>query len=365
DEAREIAARLGCRVAVKAQILAGGRGKAGGIKMASTPAKAAEAASQILGKRLVTHQTSPEGVLVKRVLVEEATTPKKELYVGIVVDRNSGLPVIMASASGGMEIEEVAAKNPEAILKVQVDPLTGYQAFHGRKLAYFLGVDSGLIRATGDLIGNLYAAFKAKDCSLAEINPLITTDDDRILALDAKLNFDDNAMFRHPELTKLRDTDEEEPLEVEASKYGVSYIKLDGSVGCVVNGAGLAMATMDILKLAGGEPANFLDVGGGSTAQRVTGAFKVLLADPNVKSILINIFGGITRCDAVAKGIVEAAAEIDITVPVVVRLAGSGAVEGRKILADSGLSVIVANDLSDAASKAVAASFSGRMGKGA
>ncbi|MFN3475990.1 MAG: ADP-forming succinate--CoA ligase subunit beta [Candidatus Methylomirabilales bacterium] len=354
-EAREIAERLGGRVVVKAQIHAGGRGKAGGIKLAKSPEEAEEAAAAILGRRLVTFQTGPEGTLVKKVLIEEGLTVTKELYLGIVIDRRAGFPVIMASGAGGMEIEEVAARFPEKILKVGVDPASGFQPFHGRKLAYGLQLPAPFTKPAADLIGNLYRIFETKDCSLAEINPLAMTSDGRLLALDAKLTFDDNALFRHPEIKALRDLDEESPLEVEASKYGLSYIKLEGTVGCMVNGAGLAMATMDIIKLAGGEPANFLDVGGGASAEQVENAFRILLSDPNVKAVLINIFGGILRCDRLAEGIIQAARKLEVKVPTVIRMEGTNVEQGREMLKASGLNFITALDMADAAHKVVQA----------
>ncbi|MBI3977852.1 MAG: ADP-forming succinate--CoA ligase subunit beta [Chloroflexi bacterium] len=353
-EAGRIAAELGGRVVVKVQIHAGGRGKAGGIRLVDSPEMAEQAAAELIGRRLVTHQTGPDGVVVRRVLVEQPAAIRRELYLAILVDRTCGRPVVMASASGGMEIEEVAAHHPEAILRVHVDPVAGFRPFQARRLAFGLELD-GQIRAFTDLASGLYRLFVEKDCSLAEINPLVLTDDDRLLALDCKLTFDDSALFRHPEVAALRDLAEEDPLEVEASKFGISYVKLAGQIGCMVNGAGLAMATMDIIKLAGGEPANFLDVGGGASADQVTNAFRILLSDPNVKAVLVNIFGGITRCDVVARGILEAAQRVSLTLPVVVRLAGTNVEEGQHILAESGLHFIIASDLRDAAEKAVAA----------
>lgn len=359
-EAREIAERLRGTVVVKAQIHAGGRGKAGGIKLATSPEEAEEAAAAILGRRLVTFQTGPEGTLVKKVLIEEGLTVTKELYLGIVLDRRAGFPVIMASEAGGMEIEEVAAQFPEKILKASVDPASGLQPFHSRKLAYRLKLPADLVKPAADLIGNLYRVFETKDCSLAEINPLAVTSDGRLLALDAKLTFDDNALFRHPEIKGLRDLDEESPLEVEASKYGLSYIKLEGTVGCMVNGAGLAMATMDIIKLAGGEPANFLDVGGGASAEQVENAFRILLSDPNVKAVLINIFGGILRCDRLAEGIIQAARKLEVKVPTVIRMEGTNVEQGLTMLKASGLNFITALDMADAARKVVQAAKMGR-----
>lgn len=353
-EARDIAAKLGGKVVIKAQVHAGGRGKAGGIKVAESPQQAEAAASALLGKRLVTHQTSPQGVPVNAVLVEEAMAVSRELYLGIVIDPGSRMPAIMASEAGGMDIEEVAAKTPEKIIKVFVDPVTGFQPFQGRKLAYGMNLDAAQIRPAGTLIANLFRAFMGKDCSLAEINPLVVTADGRLLALDAKLNFDDNALFRHPEVAALQDISQEEPLEVAASKGGSTYIKLDGDVGCMVNGAGLAMATMDVVKTMGAEPANFLDVGGGASVEQVTNAFKILLSDPNVKKVLVNIFGGILRCDIVANGVIAASRESPIKVPVVVRMRGTNVEEGLRLLAESGLPVQLASDLKDAAKKIAA-----------
>jgi len=354
-EAREIASRLGGRVVIKAQVYAGGRGKAGGIKTATSPEEAEKLAGQMIGTRLVTHQTSPEGVPVDKVLVEEAVDITRELYLGIVIDSAQRLPVIMASEAGGMDIEEVAAKTPEKILKAYVDPVIGFQPFLGRRLAFGMNLDSEQIRPATQLIGNLYRAFAEKDCSLAEINPLVITADGRLLALDAKLNLDDNALFRHRDYAELRDPGQENELELEASKNNISYVKLDGDVGCMVNGAGLAMATMDIIKLMGAEPANFLDVGGGASEEMVTKAFTILLSDPKVKAALVNIFGGILRCDIVARGIIEASKQMEIKVPIVVRMRGTNVDEGMKLLAESGLPIILAKDLKDAAEKVVAA----------
>jgi len=354
-EARAIAENLGCPVVVKAQIHAGGRGKGGGIKLASNPPEAEDVASKIIGMQLVTPQTGPEGTKVNRVLVEEAMRIRKELYLGIVIDRSSAFPVIMASEAGGMEIEEVAAQFPEKIIKVAVDPSVGLQPYQGRKLAYNLGLDPPLIKVTAEAVAKLYQAFEAKDCSLAEINPLVVTEDGRLLALDAKMNFDDSALFRHPEIRELRDLDEEAPLEVEASKYDINYIKLDGNVGCMVNGAGLAMATMDIIKLAGGEPANFLDVGGGASAGQVENAFRILLSDKHVRAVLINIFGGILRCDRLAAGVIQAVKKLQVQVPVVIRMEGTNVELGKRMLKDSGLNFITAEDMRDAAEKVVRA----------
>ncbi len=354
-EAKEIAPSLGERVVIKAQVYAGGRGKAGGIRTASSPDEAERQASQIIGKRLVTHQTSLEGVPVDKVLVEEAATIKRELYLGIIIDSARGIPVIMASEAGGMDIEEVAAKTPEKIIKAYVDPMTGFHPFLVRRLAYGLNLEPEQIMPAPQLIGNLYRVFQEKDCSLVEINPLVVTSDGRLLALDAKLNIDDNALFRHPGYAELRDPGQEDALELEASQYNIFYIKLVGDVGCMVNGAGLAMATMDIIKLMGAEPANFLDVGGGASEEKVTRAFTIMLSDPKVKAALVNIFGGILRCDIVARGMIEAAKQMDIRVPVVVRMRGTNVEEGMRLLTESGLPMILAKDLTDAAEKVMAA----------
>ena len=354
-EAKQIAKDLGDKVVIKAQAYAGGRGKAGGIKTASTPDEAEQLASQIIGMRLVTHQTSPEGVPVDKVLVEEAAPIERELYLSIIIDSAAGSPVIMASEAGGMDIEEVAAKTPEKIIKAYVDPVTGFQTFLGRRIAYSLNLEPDLIRPATQLVGNLFRAFKEKDCSLVEINPLIVTSDKRLLALDAKMNFDDNGLFRHKDFAELRDPAQEDALELEASEHNISYIKLDGDVGCMVNGAGLAMATMDIIKQMGAEPANFLDVGGGASEEMVAKAFSIMLSDPKVKAALVNIFGGILRCDIVAKGMIAASKQLDIKVPMVVRMRGTNVQEGMQLLADSGLPVILAKDLKEAAEKVVAA----------
>ncbi|RJP16653.1 MAG: ADP-forming succinate--CoA ligase subunit beta [Candidatus Abyssobacteria bacterium SURF_5] len=354
-EARRIASELQCPVVVKAQIHAGGRGKGGGIKTAASPEDAEKAAASILGMRLITHQTGPEGRLVRRVLIEQAGNVARELYLGIVIDRISERPIIMASEAGGMDIEQVAAATPEKIIKVVVDPAVGLQAFQIRKLQYGLHLDKELSGKIGRMISNLYRAFIEMDLSLVEINPLAVTDAGDAFALDAKVNLDDNALYRHEDLKALRDIHEEEPLEVEASKSNLSYIKLDGSVGCMVNGAGLAMATMDIIKLHGQMPANFLDVGGAADPQRVANAFRILTSEKNVRAVLVNIFGGIVRCDRVANGIVEALREVEVNVPIVVRLEGTNAAEAREILAKSGLAFTVANTFEDAARKAVAA----------
>jgi succinyl-CoA synthetase beta subunit len=341
---------------IKAQIHAGGRGKGGGIKLADTPAQAEDAASQIIGMRLVTHQTGPEGRIVKRVLVEEQVQAQRELYLGIVIDSGSGRPVVMASEAGGVDIEQVAAASPEKIHKAFVDPFVGFQPYLGRRLAFATGLTGDLLRPAVQLMTGLYRAFTAKDASLAEINPLVVTIDNRLLALDAKMNFDDNALFRHPEIVELRDRDEEDPLELQAQELGIgSYVKLTGNIGCVVNGAGLAMATMDAIKQAGGDPANFLDIGTVNDVSRVVNAFKILTADPSVKAILINIFGGMARVDVIAQGVVDAHKEMKMDVPVVVRLAGTNVAEGERILEDAGLPLIRAIGLGEAAQKAVAA----------
>jgi len=339
-------------VVVKAQIHAGGRGKGGGVKIAKSVDEAGELAGRMLGMKLVTHQTGPEGRIVRRLLIEETLPIDKELYLGILVDRAEGKPVFMASAAGGMEIEQVAAENPDAILKEYIDPGLGLEAFQARKIAFTLGLKQ--INPAVQFLTSLYKAFLDTDSSLIEINPFITTTDGRLFALDAKMTFDDNALFRHPDLRELRDITEEDPLEVEASKYSLNYIKLDGSVGCMVNGAGLAMATMDIIKYAGGMPANFLDVGGGATAEQVAHAFEILLSDKNVKAVLINIFGGILRVDTLATGVVEAAKKTNIKLPVVLRLEGTNVDEGKKILMNSGFNFLVADTMKEAADKVVA-----------
>jgi succinyl-CoA synthetase beta subunit len=342
-------------VVVKAQIHAGGRGKGGGVKIAKTVAEATELAAKILGMNLVTHQTGPEGRIVRRLLIEETLPIEKELYLGIVIDRGEARPVFMASAAGGMEIEQVAAENPVAIRKEYIDPGMELEPFQARKLAFALGLKPEQINSAVKFMTGLYRAFAETDSSLMEINPFITCGDGRLFALDAKMNFDDNALFRYPALRELRDTSEEDPLEVEASKYKLNYIKLDGNVGCMVNGAGLAMATMDIIKYAGGMPANFLDVGGGANAEQVTHAFEILLSDQNVKAVLINIFGGILRVDTLATGVVEAARKTHIQLPIVLRLEGTNVEQGREILKQSGLNFIVAETMKDAAEKVVAA----------
>ena len=352
DEAVTVAQNLGGSVwVVKAQIHAGGRGKGGGVKVAKSLDEVRQFAAQILGMRLVTHQTGPEGKIVKRLLVEQGISIARELYSGITLDRARSENVVMASTEGGVEIEKVAAESPEKILKEYVNPTIGLRDFQARKLAFGLGLTGDAFKNAVKFLLALYRAYEETDASLAEINPLVITTDGQVLALDAKMNFDDNAIFRHPDILQMRDLDEEAPLEIEASKYNLNYIKLDGNVGCMVNGAGLAMATMDIIKLAGGEPANFLDVGGGANVTTVSNGFKIILSDPNVKAILINIFGGIVRCDRVANGVVEAAKTVHVNVPVVVRLEGTNAPEARKILANSGLNFSVATTLQDAAHK--------------
>ena len=354
-EAAEVATRLGGAMwAVKAQIHAGGRGKAGGVKLVRSPEEAASAASGMLGKRLVTHQTGPQGRDVKRVYVEAASDIARELYLALSVDRASGRTTLIAAAEGGVEIEELAARAPEKILQLAVDPATGIEPFHGRRLAFELGLGGAQVKAMVALVGGLYRAFGETDSSLIELNPLVVTGAGDLVALDAKMGFDDNALFRHPEIEALRDEDEEDPIEREGQKNSLSYVKLDGNIGCMVNGAGLAMATMDIIKLYGGSPANFLDVGGGATRERVTAAFKLILSEPNVEAILVNIFGGIARCDVIAEGVVAAAREVNLHVPLVVRLEGTNVELGRKILGQSGLPIITADDFADAAQKVVA-----------
>jgi succinyl-CoA synthetase beta subunit len=355
DAAREAAKELGGRVVVKAQIHAGGRGKGGGVKLAKDPEEAASLARAMIGMTLVTHQTGPEGREVRKVLIEEALNIDRELYVGITLDRRLGMPVIMASRQGGMEIEEVAERDPKAIHREPVDSVLGIQPFQARSIAYALGLEGTAYKKGIDFLEKLMAAYVETDAALLEINPLLVTREGDVLALDCKMNFDDNALFRHKDVQEMRDIHEEDPLEVEASKFGLNYIKLDGSVGCMVNGAGLAMGTMDIIKLAGGEPANFLDVGGGASAKQVTNAFKIILSDKNVKAILINIFGGIMRCDRIAEGVVEAVKEVGLPVPVVVRLEGTNVELGKEILAKSGLALVTADGMTDAAEKVVAA----------
>ena len=354
EEARVAAERLGGgTVVVKAQIHAGGRGKGGGVKLARSSAEAEKVAGDILGMTLVTHQTGPEGRVVRKVLIEEGLDVARELYLGLVIDRAIGRPVFMASTEGGVEIEVVAAQHPEKILKESIDPGVGFQAFQARKLAFGLGLEGVQVTEAVKFFAALYRAFEGTDASLTEINPFVVTRDGRLLALDAKMNFDDNALFRHREIRELRDLDEEDPLEVKASNSGLNYIRLDGNVGCMVNGAGLAMATMDIIQYAGGRPANFLDVGGGASEEQVRKGFEIILGDPNVRAVLINIFGGIMRCDIVANGVVGAAKSLGIKVPVVVRLEGTNVELGQKILRESELNFTVANGMKDAAEKVV------------
>jgi succinyl-CoA synthetase beta subunit len=354
-EAREAAGQLGGRVVVKAQIHAGGRGKGGGVKLAKDANEAAEIAQKMIGMTLVTHQTGPEGRVVGKVLIEEALNIDKELYLGITLDRRIGQPVVMASKQGGMEIEEVAERDPKAIHREPIDAVLGVQPFQARAIAYALGLEGDAYKKCLDFVQKLMRAYVETDAALLEINPLLVTKEGDVLALDCKLNFDDNAMFRHKDYGALRDLAEEDPLEVEASKFGLNYIKLDGEIGCMVNGAGLAMGTMDIIKLAGGEPANFLDVGGGASAEQVKNAFRIILSDKNVKAILINIFGGIMRGDRIAEGVVAASREVGLPVPVVVRLEGTNVELGKEILAKSGLPLITADGMWDAAQKVVAA----------
>ncbi|MGA8943500.1 MAG: ADP-forming succinate--CoA ligase subunit beta [Thermoactinomyces sp.] len=354
DEAVEAAKKLdGDLWVVKAQIHAGGRGKAGGVKLAKSLDEVRQYADELLGKKLVTHQTGPEGKEVKRLLIEEGLPIEKEYYVGVVIDRSSNRVVMMASEEGGTEIEEVAAKTPEKIFKEEIDPAVGMLPFQARRLAYNIRIPKDKVNKAVKFMLGLYRAFVENDCSLAEINPLITTKDGRVIALDAKLNFDSNALFRHPEILELRDLDEEDAKEIEASKYDLNYIALDGNIGCMVNGAGLAMATMDIIKHFDGEPANFLDVGGGATADKVREAFKIILSDKNVKGIFINIFGGIMKCDVIASGVVEAAKQIGLDRPLVVRLEGTNVDLGKKILRESGLEIVAADSMEDGAKKIV------------
>jgi succinyl-CoA synthetase beta subunit len=356
DEAYQIAKDLNVvKSVIKAQIHAGGRGKGGGVKLATSLDEARQIASEILGMILVTHQTGPEGKLVQKVLVEEASEIEKECYLGMVIDRSKEQIVIMASSEGGVEIEEVARKHPGKIMKEYVDPTVGLLPYQCRKIAYFLGLDGKTVGKAVKFISGLYQLFTEKDCSLAEINPMILTKSGDVLALDAKMNFDDNALFRHPEIEKLHDPSEEDPTELEAKKWGISYVKLEGNIGCLVNGAGLAMSTMDIIKYHGGEPANFLDVGGGANTEQVTQAFKMILSDPNVRAIFVNIFGGIMKCDTIAEGIIAAAKEVGITVPLVVRLEGTNVELGRNMLSKSGLNIITGGDMREAAAKVVEA----------
>jgi succinyl-CoA synthetase beta subunit len=361
DEALEAAKKLGGSVwVVKAQIHAGGRGKGGGVKVAKSLPEVKQHAEKILGMQLVTHQTGPGGQKVRRLLVEEGADIKKELYIGMVVDRVTQRACLMASSEGGMDIEVVAAKTPEKIHKVFIDPTTGLTDAEAEDVSRKIGIPAAALQESRELLKALYRCFDETDASLAEINPLILTNRDRVIALDAKLNVDDNALFRHPDIVAMRDLDEEDPLEIEASKYDLSYISLDGNIGCMVNGAGLAMATMDTIKLFGGEPANFLDVGGGATAERVTAAFKIMLSNSKVKCILVNIFGGIMKCDTIAAGVVTAAREVKLSVPLVVRMKGTNEDLGKKILADSGLPIISAGNMGEAGQKAVAAVKGGK-----
>jgi succinyl-CoA synthetase beta subunit len=354
EEAREIANRLGGPVSVvKAQIHAGGRGKVGGVKLARGGEEVERLAGEILGKKLVTAQTGPEGRIVRRLLIEEGLDIAREFYLGMVIDRVAAAPVFMASSEGGVEIEVVAAQHPEKILKEVINPAVGLQPFQARKVAYGLGLDPALVKDAAQFFSSLYHAFRSTDASLVEINPFVLTKDGRLLALDAKMNFDDNALFRHKDIRELRDLDEEDPLEVKASNYNLNYVRLDGNVGCMVNGAGLAMATMDIIQYAGGQPANFLDVGGGANEEQVRRGFEIILGDPHVRAVLINIFGGIMRCDIVANGVVAAAKSLGIKVPIIVRLEGTNVELGQKILRESGLSFSVAGGMKDAAEKAV------------
>lgn len=355
EQAIEIAASIGGRVVVKAQIHAGGRGKGGGVRLASTPAEAFVAAKAIIGMTLVTHQTGPEGLLVRFVLVEEAPEIAKELYLSLVVDRSRRREclVYIASEAGGVDIEEIATTDPGKIIQAAVNPAAGFSPFQARKLAYGLGLDSSLFDAFADLVKNLQRLFLEKDISLLEINPMVITGDNKLLALDAKINFDDDGLYRHPGLEKMRDFAEDDPLEVAAVKTGVNYIKLDGDIGCMVNGAGLAMATMDLIKLAGGEPANFMDIGGGASAEKIEKAFNILTSDPKVKVIMVNIFGGILRCDRVAHGLIEAVKKTRLTLPMVVKLQGTNLAEGRKLLEESALTFTVAEGLYEAAEMAV------------
>jgi succinyl-CoA synthetase beta subunit len=355
DEASEIARRLGGgTVVVKAQIHAGGRGKGGGVKIARNPDEAMRTARDMIGMRLVTPQTGPEGRVVSRVLIEEGLEIQRELYLSVLVDRAVARPIVMASAAGGMNIEEVAASTPERIVREHVHPGVGLSPYQTRKIAFALGLSGGEVGKASKLMAAVYEAFRGTDASLVEINPLITTAAGDVLALDAKMNFDDNALGRHPDLRELRDLGEEDPLEIEASKFSLNYIRLDGTIGCMVNGAGLAMATMDIIKLAGGEPANFLDVGGGANAEQIRNAFKILLADHHVSAVLINIFGGILRCDVLAQGVIAAVQELHVNVPIVIRMEGTNVEEGKRLLAESGLNFTTADGMGDAAEKVVA-----------
>jgi succinyl-CoA synthetase beta subunit len=350
----DIAKRLGTSiVVVKAQIHAGGRGKGGGVKLARSPQDAEKLARAMIGMTLVTHQTGPEGRVVRRVLIEEGLQMQRELYLSIVLDRAAGRPVLMASASGGMDIEEVAEKAPEKIVRVHVDPGVGVVPFEARQLGFGIGLDGPQVNKFVRLVTSLYEAYLATDASLVEINPLVVTASGDLLALDAKMSFDDNALYRHPDLKEMRDTGEEDPLEIEASKFSLNYIHLDGNIGCMVNGAGLAMATMDIIKLSGGEPANFLDVGGGANAEQIRNAFKILMSDKNVQAVLINIFGGILRCDVLAQGVIAAVKELGVRVPIIIRMEGTNVDEGKRLLKESGLNFTTADSMDEAAEKAV------------
>jgi succinyl-CoA synthetase beta subunit len=355
DDAEAVARRLGGGVSVvKAQIHAGGRGKGGGVKVVKTPEDAREAAAKMLGMTLVTIQTGPAGQRVGRVLVEQGLKIKRELYLGLVIDRSTERPVMMASPDGGVEIEKVAEETPERIFKEFIDPGIGLRPYQTRKLAFALGLEGVQVGWAGQLMTATWEAFLATDASLVEINPLIVTEEGNLLALDAKMSFDDNALFRHPEIKEMRDISEEDPLEIEASKYSLNYIKLDGTIGCMVNGAGLAMATMDIIKLAGGEPANFLDVGGGASAEQIKNAFRILMSDANVKAVLINIFGGILRCDVLAEGVIAAVRDLGVPVPIVIRMEGTNVEQGKRMLQESGLNFTTADTMSEAAEQVVA-----------
>ena len=356
DEAVNVAQQLGLPVVVKAQIHAGGRGKGGGVKVAKTMDDVQRLASSIIGMNLVTHQTGPEGKVVQRVLVEQGLTIARELYLGLVIDRAAQRPVMMASPAGGMEIEKVAEETPELIFKEYIHPTAGFEPFQAKKLAFKLGLEGPAVGQAVKMMSAIYEAFKATDASMVEINPLIVTGEGNLLALDAKMNFDDNALYRHPELKDLRDLTEEDPLEIEASKFSLNYIRLDGTIGCMVNGAGLAMATMDIIKLAGGEPANFLDVGGGANAEQIRNAFKILMSDGNVKAVFINIFGGILRCDILSEGVIAAVKELSLTVPIVIRMEGTNVERGKQMLKDSGLNFTTADTMAEGAERVVALS---------
>jgi succinyl-CoA synthetase beta subunit len=354
EEAVAAAQELGGKAVVKAQIHAGGRGKAGGVKLAKSLEEVESYAKEMIGKTLITHQTGPQGKVIQRLLVEQLTNIQKEYYIGLVLDRSTGRVVMMASEEGGTEIEEVAEKTPEKIFRETIDPSVGLQAFQARKLAFSIHIPDALVNKAAKFMLALYQAYMEKDCSIAEINPLVVTGDGDVLALDAKLNFDDNALYRHKDILALRDLDEEDPKEIEASDFGLNYVALDGNIGMMVNGAGLAMATMDTIKYYGGEPANFLDVGGGATEEKVTAAFKIILSDPKVRGILVNIFGGIMKCDVIANGVVAAAKQISLDKPLVVRLEGTNVALGKEILNQSGLNIVAADSLADAAQKIVA-----------